>query len=74
MSETLPEAFLAGLRQLGLQSVYPAGPRQLGPQSVYPAGLGLQSVGAGEGLSGEGTFMVARIQEPLSETWTFKTA
>src|SRR5438034_6549454 len=41
MSETLPEAFLAGLRQLGLQSV-----------------------GAGEGLSGEGTFMVARIQEP----------
>src|SRR5712692_1445892 len=51
MSEMLPEAFLAGLRQLGLQS-------------VYPAGLGLQSVGAGEGLSGEGTFMVARIQEP----------
>lgn len=26
--------------------------------------LNLQSVGAGEGLSGEGTFMVARIQEP----------
>src|SRR6266566_854522 len=41
MGEVLPEAFLAGLRQLGLQSV-----------------------GAGEGLSGEGTFMVARIQEP----------
>src|SRR5690349_8443987 len=36
MSETLPETFLAGLRQLGLQSV-----------------------GAGEG-----TFMVARMQEP----------
>jgi 16S rRNA (guanine527-N7)-methyltransferase len=34
MNEVLPEAFLAGLRQLGLESV-----------------------GAGEGLSGEGTFM-----------------
>jgi 16S rRNA (guanine527-N7)-methyltransferase len=41
MDEVLPEAFLAGLHQLGLQSV-----------------------GAGEGLSGEGTFMVAHIQEP----------
>jgi 16S rRNA (guanine527-N7)-methyltransferase len=41
MSEALPETFLAGLRQLGLQSV-----------------------GAGEELSGEGTFMVARMQEP----------
>jgi 16S rRNA (guanine527-N7)-methyltransferase len=38
MGETLPEAFLAGLRQLGLESV-----------------------GAGEGLSGEGTFMIARF-------------
>jgi len=64
MSETLPEAFLSGLRQLGLQSAFPAGPRQLSPQSVYPAGRGLQSVGAEEGLSGEGTFMVARTQEP----------
>ena len=40
MGETLPEAFRAGMRQLGLESV-----------------------GAGEGLNGEGNFMVARMQE-----------
>jgi len=73
MSETLPETFLAGLHQLGLQSAYPAGPRQLDPQSACPAGPGLQSVGAGEGLSGEGTFMVARFLRYRQELLDWNT-
>jgi 16S rRNA (guanine527-N7)-methyltransferase len=70
MDEVLPGIFLSGLRQLGLQSIFPVGLLQ----------LDLSSVGAGEGLSGEGylsprqgPFMVARFLRYRQELLDWNT-